>query len=197
VRADIFRCLWQFRPEIIRFWFQWSQCLDVLPNELRTAWRINIIKIKKTWSFVSWCLVIFDNTARIMDTRHLNEFRAAGFSSRRQSVVIPRQRARKFICTVLKWATQSPRTHNTSPRSAYCTQRCYPQPECLKVAKTVFQKYSFYSMKLQHVSSNATVEWFKIPASSRGSGFKSRPRDQLSWLWFFVVLLSPSRQMPW
>jgi hypothetical protein len=36
-----------------------------------------------------------------------------------------------------------------------------------------------------------------IPASySGGRGFKSRPGDQLFWLRFLVVFLSPSRQMP-
>jgi hypothetical protein len=31
---------------------------------------------------------------------------------------------------------------------------------------------------------------------SEGPGFKSEPGDRLSWLWFFVFLLSPSRQIP-
>jgi hypothetical protein len=55
-----------------------------------------------------------------------------------------------------------------------------------------YRLFSFYSSLTEHRDRvvNAPVSY------SGGPGFKSRPEGRLFWLTFFVVFLSPSRQMP-
>jgi hypothetical protein len=63
------------------------------------------------------------------------------------------------------------------------------------VAHIASAQISFYRL-LSHPTEHRDLVVSTRSSDSGGPGFKSRPGDRLSWLRFFLVLLSPSRHIP-